>query len=139
MGNDSVSEVLTPLLSKAPEPEEKTPIKTENVEPSNTVLKFEDIGVWTIMTEIDNMASWKLPGRALLAKGREMTSIYPILYSFLRECFNVSPWLMVVYLLASLWSSTQVRTAIFHQKCYREPDNHTFHRMQLTCTSQVDY
>lgn len=114
MANDSVAEVSTPLLSKKPEAEEKPRSKTEDVNPSKTVLKFEDIGVWTIMTEVNLMTSWRIPGRELIAQGREMLAVFPIVYLFLQDCFSVSPWLMVIYLLSSLWASTEVRAIITH-------------------------
>ena len=108
MANSSLSEVSTPLLSKAPQAEGEASSKSESVKPTKTVLKFQDVGVWTIMTEVNAMASWKLPGREMMAQGREIVAIFPIVYHFLQECFSVSPWMMIVYQLFALWSSTVV-------------------------------
>ncbi|KAF8513619.1 P-loop containing nucleoside triphosphate hydrolase protein [Gautieria morchelliformis] len=107
MGGDSLSEVSKPLMSdpiKASGAQDDPP-RTEK--PAKTVLEFKELGVWTVMTEINAGGSWTLPGRAVIQQGREMMAIFPIVYHFLHECFSVSPWTMVVYILASLWNSTE--------------------------------
>ena len=109
MANDSLSEISTPLLSKTAEPEEKPPSKPETVKPAKTVLKFEDVGVWTVMREVNATASWRLPGREMVAQGRQILVLFPIVYHFLQECFCVSPSMTFVYLLSVSWSSTEVR------------------------------
>jgi hypothetical protein len=113
MGNDSLAEVSKPLISKAAKGE------AEDGPPAKTVLEFKDIGVWTIMNEVQVGASWTLPGRAVLQQGRYMMAILPIGYHFVYECFSVAPWMMLVYLLASVWYSTEVSISIVRQQCYR--------------------
>ncbi|KAF8513614.1 P-loop containing nucleoside triphosphate hydrolase protein [Gautieria morchelliformis] len=107
MCGDSLSEVSKPPTSNPPKASgaQDNPPRTEK--PAKTVLKFRELGVWTIMTEINAGGSWTLPGRAVIQQGREMIAIFPIVYHFLHECFSVSPWMMVVYILASLWNSTE--------------------------------
>ena len=111
VATEGVSENSVSLLSKPSEPE-KNASKTQTVKLSKTVLTFQDLGVWTIMTEVNQMASWMLPGRAIVVQAKEMIALLPILYLFLQECFSVSPQLMVAYLLSSVWASTEVRIAI---------------------------
>jgi hypothetical protein len=117
MANDSHSETITPLLSKASEDEKEPtkPAKAEKDEPPKVVLEFIDVGVWTVMREIKTMASWSLPTQATLQQGREMLAIFPIVFQFLQEVFSVSPSMMIIYLLSSFWSSTEVKLFIVHQ------------------------
>ena len=112
MATECVSEISVSPLSKPSEADKNTS-KTQNVKPSKIVhLAFQDLGVWTIMTEVNQMGSWMLPGRAIVVQAKEMIALLPILYLFLQECFSVSPQLMVAYLLSSVWASTEVRIAI---------------------------
>lgn len=118
MANDSHSEASAPLLSEASasqdEKETIKPAKSEKNEPPKTILEFEDIGVWTIMREVKAVASWSLPTHAALEQGKELVAIFPIIFQFFQEVFSVSPMMMVVYLLSSFWSSTEVTNLIFY-------------------------
>lgn len=118
MANDSHSEASAPLLSEvtASQDEKETikPTKSEKNEPPKTVLEFEDIGVWTIMREVKAVASWSLPTHAALEQGKELVAVFPIIFQFFQEIFSVSPMMMVIYLLSSFWSSTEVTHLIFY-------------------------
>ncbi|KAF8575570.1 P-loop containing nucleoside triphosphate hydrolase protein [Ramaria rubella] len=128
MANDNfVSDVKAPLLPQSPETEsppkskeEKDSKESEAIESppkpeEKKALEFEDVGVWTVMREVDVDSSWrsKLPGRVMLSRWKELIAMFPIFYRFLQECFSVAPNMMVVYLLAALWTSTEDAVGLY--------------------------
>ena len=128
MANDSFSEVSAPLLPKgsSSEDDKQQSTKAEDVNQPKTVLEFEEIGVWTIMREVDLKASWKLPVHSVATQAKEIMTVLPITIRFLQECFSVSPWMMAVYLLSSFWSSLEVEAFIFLERCSHQANEHPY-------------
>jgi len=89
---------LLPILKKAekPEPPQDEP-----------VLKFETIGIWSIMYQVQNR-QWSIPGQKILDESRKLWEASPAVFRFLQECYGVAPTLMTAYLAANLWRSAQV-------------------------------
>ena len=78
----------------------------------DTVLHFQTIGVWTVMRQLKKRSwSQSLNDQYILQEGKKLLEVFPITYQFIRECFNVAPVMMVIYLLSILWSSTEVISA----------------------------
>lgn len=72
-------------------------------------LEFEDVGIWTIMRQRRKKAvAWMLPGQALLDGMKKHWEGFGICQQFFMECYSVSPHMIVLYVISSLWSSTEV-------------------------------
>lgn len=97
--------------SSAQVPMSKTADSTSQAEKrrrEEKTLRFQNVGVWTIMRE--GNVSWSLPGRASLDHFKHILELLPFFYRFLQECFCVSPWMLTIYLAATIWSGTEVRS-----------------------------
>jgi hypothetical protein len=100
---DGSSSASIPLLSETAD----SPPQSEKIQREEKALRFQDVGVWTIMREAS--VSWTVPGRPALDRGKQMLAMLPFVYRFIRECFCVAPWMLTVYLVTTIWSGTEVR------------------------------
>ncbi|KAF8516471.1 P-loop containing nucleoside triphosphate hydrolase protein [Hysterangium stoloniferum] len=104
-----------PLISMLFMPSEEK-VKDAEKPPTNAskkTLKFEEVGIWTVMREVDPKTSWRLPIQSVVTRGKQLVAIFPFIYRFVHECYSVSPWMMIVYLVSSLWSSTEDAVNIY--------------------------
>ncbi|KAF8526992.1 P-loop containing nucleoside triphosphate hydrolase protein [Hysterangium stoloniferum] len=75
--------------------------------PPKAKITFRDIGIWTIMDEVSIEPVWSVSGQSLINYGKETSLMLPLVYTFLKECYDVAPFMMIIYLSSTLWSSTQ--------------------------------
>ena len=99
---DGSSSAQVPTMSKTADSKPHA----EKALPEKKVLRFQNVGVWTIMREAN--VSWSIPGRASLDRAKQILDLLPFVYRFFKECFCVSPWMLSVYLATTIWSGMEV-------------------------------
>ncbi|KIJ42768.1 hypothetical protein M422DRAFT_229166 [Sphaerobolus stellatus SS14] len=93
-----------PLLSTQELKDEKDTAKPETSD-LPVRLEFRKRGVWTIMTQVPISRSWVHPGKSFLGKYKEVHEGLPTLFRFLQECYDVAPYLMIVYVIVGILES----------------------------------
>jgi hypothetical protein len=105
--------LLTIMTDKSPTAEAAPgPVADSKVQPSNRQLQFRNIGVWTVMQELRNDTFWVLSAQTIIDYIKEMAVTLPLIYTFMKECHDVAPWIMKFYLASLIWSSTEVNTLL---------------------------
>ncbi|KIJ53230.1 hypothetical protein M422DRAFT_222622 [Sphaerobolus stellatus SS14] len=77
----------------------------KNARTSKTSLQFEQLGVWTVMEEVNHDNLWirfQWNPRDWI---KEIIRASSILYRFALDCYAVSPWRMSIYIIFEVWSS----------------------------------
>jgi hypothetical protein len=88
------------------------PVADSKVKPSNRKLQFRNIGVWTVMQDLRNDTFWVLSAQTIIDYIKGMAVTLPLIYTFMKECHDVAPWIMKFYLASLIWSSTEVNTLL---------------------------
>ncbi|KIJ27976.1 hypothetical protein M422DRAFT_37506 [Sphaerobolus stellatus SS14] len=75
-------------------------------------ITFKEFGVWTVMRQKSNVGSWL---RLLGLKGfvQRFREDAPLIWHFIRECFQVSPHLVTVFLISSILSGMEISLDLY--------------------------